>query len=306
LFRSRIFARPILAVLLVSFSAPSAYGHGPIPEQIAGITRRIEQDPKNARLYLRRGELYRVHRAWSPALADYGRAMTLDAELDVVDLCRGTMFLEAGWPASAKLALDRFLEHHPDHPHGRITRARALVRLRRHAEAVADYTRAITALNRDAQSDPAHYLERARAQIAQGNDHEPAALAGLDEGIARLGPLVILELLAIDLELELRQYDNALARLERIAAQSPRKDKWLVRRGEILELAERIDLALETYAEAIEQIRSLPASRRNAPATRQRRKQLETAIARLTTEIRTRATRTAARPEDEREKGTQR
>jgi len=40
--------------------------------------------------------------------ADYDRAAALDPNLDLVDLGRGRLFLEANWPQSAKLVLDRF------------------------------------------------------------------------------------------------------------------------------------------------------------------------------------------------------
>src|SRR2546429_3401664 len=43
---------------------------------------------------------------------------------------------------------------------------------------------------------------RDRALAAEGGDHLDEALRGLDEGIKRLGPIVTLELYAIDLELD--------------------------------------------------------------------------------------------------------
>lgn len=282
--RPQIIAQLACCILSVTFATQIALTHGPIPEQITRMDRRIEQDPNNAKLYLHRGELHRVRRAWSPALADYGRAASLDPDLDAVHLCRGMMFLEAGWPASAKHSLDRFLSGRPDHARGRITRARAMVRLRRYAEAVDDYTRAIASLRDGQRPAPAYYLERARAQIARGDAHRHAALAGLDEGITRLGPLVTLELLAIELELERHRYDEALARLGRIAAQSQRKDKWTVRRGEILEQAGRTGEARAAYAQALKQLQSLSIHRRRSPATVQRENDLKNAIARLAIE----------------------
>ena len=50
------------------------------------------------------------------------------------------------------------------------------------------------------------------------------ALRGLDEGINQLGPVVTLQLLAIDLELRRKSYDAALTRLDLIAAESERKE----------------------------------------------------------------------------------
>ena len=75
---------------------------------------RIAQDPTNAELYLKRGELLGADRQWKAALADYERAAHLDPELTAVDLCRGVMLLEAGQPQPARLALDRFLSNNPN------------------------------------------------------------------------------------------------------------------------------------------------------------------------------------------------
>ena len=52
---------------------------------------RFEQDPNNASLYLKRGELHRIHQDWPAAAADYDRAAQLDPNLAVVDLARGAM-----------------------------------------------------------------------------------------------------------------------------------------------------------------------------------------------------------------------
>ena len=89
---------------------------------------------------------------------------------------------------------------------------------------------------------------------------------GLDEGINKLGPLVTLELAAIDLELRRDNYDAALARLDVITAQSERKEMWLVRRGEILSAAGRSEEAREAFNAALTAIDSLPPARRQSKA----------------------------------------
>ena len=93
----------------------SVLAHPGIDEQIADVTARIAEDPKDAGLYLKRGELHRIHLDWAAAEADYLRARGLDPGLDAVDLGLGTLRLDAGKPAEALEALDRFLEQRPDH-----------------------------------------------------------------------------------------------------------------------------------------------------------------------------------------------
>src|SRR5678810_237149 len=82
----------ICVALLPSF----VNAHEGLHEQIAAITAKIKRDPKNASLYLQRGELQRLHRDWSRAAADYDRAAGLQPSLKIVDLARGKMLFEAG------------------------------------------------------------------------------------------------------------------------------------------------------------------------------------------------------------------
>jgi tetratricopeptide (TPR) repeat protein len=250
-----------LAILLVFPTRVAA--HTDIHEQIVAVTERIQQDPNNAALYLKRGELHRSHQDWDAALADYERAIQIDPDLSVVDLARGNLWLEAGQPKLAKIALDRFLAKQPTHAKALATRARALAQLGQGIAAAKDFTQAI---GQSLNPAPEYYLERAQALASVGEEYIDQALQGLDEGITKLGPLVTLQLLAIDLELKKKRYDAALARLEEVAAQSQRKEMWLIRRGEIMEQAGRGREAYEAYAQALVAIESLPARHRQIKA----------------------------------------
>jgi len=246
----------VCLTLLSSF----AFAHEGLHEQIAAITAKIKRDPKNASLYLQRGELHRLHRDWNRAAADYDRAARLQSNLAIVDVARGKMLFDSGRFQRAKLVLDRFLAHQPNHFDAVMTRARVLAKLGSTAAAVNDFTRAI------AQSpDTELYLERAET-INRHGKHIDEALSGLDEGIKRLGPVVSLQLPAIELELRRQNYDGALSRLDLIAAQSERKEAWLVRRGEILKLAGRDEDARAAFNAALVAIESLPPARRQNKA----------------------------------------
>jgi predicted Zn-dependent protease len=239
-----------------------ARAHEGLHEQILAISARIKRDPKNAALYLQRGELYRLHREWARAAADYDRASRIQPSLTIVDLGRGKMLLESRRFQQARFVLDRFLRQHPKHVEGLVTRGRVLARIGARLEAAKDFTEALAIAP---AKEPELYLER--AQVLAGDERFiQEALRGLDEGIKQLGPLVTLELAAIDLELRGNNYDAALTRLDKITAQSERKETWLVRRGEILEAAGRKDEAHKAYSDAIVAIESLPPQRRQSRA----------------------------------------
>jgi len=258
--------RLAVAGLLVALTATfgPALAHPAPDRQIADLDRLIAARPRDATLFLRRGEIHRGLSDWKAAAADYRRARQLDPALDAVDLCLGRMLVESGRPQEAIPALDRFLAKHPDHPMAIASRARALARLGRSMQAADDFTRSIA--QSQPHADPDLYLERARA-LAEGREPRlDEAIRGLDDGMAALGPLVSLGLYAIDLEVRARRYDAALERIDRLAAVSPRKESYLVRRGTILEAAGRPAEARQAYAQALEAVAALPPGRRAVPA----------------------------------------
>ena len=260
-FRTRVigFAGIVLCLALLSSFAQA---HEGLHEQIIAVTAKIKRDPKNASLYLQRGELYRLHREWSRAAADYDRAARLQPDLKIVDLARGKMLFESGGFQRARFALDRFLSKQPGHYEGLITRGRVLARIGLRSEAIEDFTDALT---KSAVPDPDLLIER--AHVTAGDEQRvDEALNGLDEGIKRLGPLVTLQLTAIDLELRRHNYDAALARLDAVTSQSERKETWLVRRGEVLKLAGRHEEARVAFNAALVAIESLPLERRQSRA----------------------------------------
>ena len=253
-----MFRKRVLVLVLVALLPSLAQAHEGLHEQIEAITAKIKRDPKNASLYLQRGELHRLHRDWARAAADYDRAEGLRPALTVVNLARGKMFFEWGKFRRAKMELDRFLDQQPKHYEGLVTRARVLAKMGSRAEAARDFSEALAL---PAAPEPEIYLERAQVII----DINEAVL-GLDAGIRRLGPVVTLQLAAIDLELSRRKYDRALQRIDLIAAQAERKETWLVRRGEILKLAGRDEEARSAFNAALLAIESLPAGPRQSRA----------------------------------------
>ena len=227
--------------------------HDRLGEQIAAVSAQIARDPANPVLFQKRGELLREVREYQQALADLDHAASLDPAMATVDLVRARLFLDADKPQAAVDAASRFLARQPGHVAALITRGRARAKLGRAVAAAIDFTHAL-----NAQPLPDVYIERARVILVSGNGAIDEALRGLDEGIGRLGPIVTLELEAIDLELRMTRYDAALARLDRVSIQAARKESWLARRGDILASAGRVDEARSAYRAALASALSLP------------------------------------------------
>jgi tetratricopeptide (TPR) repeat protein len=275
--KRRLCLTAALACLALLAPLPG-HGHADLLLLVEELSKDIEKDPKNAELYMRRGELYRSHMDFDQASADYDAAQRLNPAFDAVDLARGRLHLEAGWPLSAKAWLDRYLVKFPKDPGALTARAQALTRLQLRLEASRDYTMAI-ALSPD--PGPELFIERAQALSNEGPEYIAEALHALDEGVKRLGQLVTLQLLAIDLELKQKNFDGALSRLDKVAEKSPRKESWLVRRGEILIQADRLEEAKKAFQSALAALESLPPTRRNVPAMLELQRRIRTEVEKL-------------------------
>jgi tetratricopeptide (TPR) repeat protein len=273
--RRRQFAVLTLTGVLLS-TQQSPFAHDGLAEQIARVSAQIVRAPANPELLVTRAELYRAARQYQQALADLDRASGLNPAIESADLARAHLFLDMGNAQPAVDAASRFLQRRPGHAGALIIRGRARAKLGNARTAASDFARAL-----DTSPIPDLYIERARATVASGGAGIEEALRGLDEGIARLGPLVTLELEAIDLELQLARYDRALMRLDRVSAQSPRKESWLARRGEILESAGRIAQARANYHAALAAALSLPAWIQRTQASSALIERLRTSLGRL-------------------------
>jgi predicted Zn-dependent protease len=244
------------------------------------MDKMIEAQPDDPTLYLRRGELHRIHQDWVKARKDYQHARKLDPDLAAVDFCMGRMKLEAGKPVEAKRYLDRYLERRPNDPKGRQTRGEALVELGQPLAAAEDFTVALANAGQGTPR-PEIYLARARALLAAGPEHLDLAVSGLDEGLEVMGWPVTLDLYALELETEAKRFDAALRRLDRLAANSRRKEPWLMRKGAVLEAAGREHEAARVYRQALEAIDTLPRHRRGTKAVKRMETEAIAALERL-------------------------
>ena len=264
--------RRLFIALLVLLFVPSVplIAHEGLHSQIGEMTKRIRADPANAALHLKRGELYRLHEQFALAERDYDRAAALDPQLHSVDLGRGLLWTASGRTLAAVVALQRYVAAEPNDPEGHIALARALVSAGRASEGAIEYTAALRGV-----PDPDIGIERAQALLAAGRPDE--ALRGIDEILARLGPVVTLQLTAVDIEVHRGDMDGALSRIDAAIATTPRNEGWLELRGDILMCAGRAAEARQAYQAALEAMASLPPERRatRAIADRERRLRMQ-------------------------------
>ena len=248
--------------------------HGGFDVRIESANRAVAAQPSNPEPRLIRAELHRRHGDFAAALLDLDEADQLSKSPGKIDYFRGLVQLDAARYPEAESHLRRFLETHPRHPAGHQALARALLKQERARAAAREYDLAIA---HQPVPVPDDYLNRARA-LEIAHDFE-GAIRGIDQGLARMGPIVTLERAAIDLELQRGATDAALARLDLITQRSARRESGLAQRGEILAQAGRTEEAAKSFALALAEFDRLSSRKRRTPATAQLEAEIRKAMA---------------------------
>lgn len=271
----------LLAVVLFVGLVPSLWAHGDLHERIVGITAEIAKTPGDATLYVARAELYRLHQEFDLAFADLDKAAELAPDLADTAYIRARVYVDLKCPQAALAAFSRHLAQAPAHVEGWVQRAQLYHALKRDVEAAADYGAAIAKAK---DPLPEYYIERARLlnTLADPPAGGEAAVACLDEGIAKLGPIVTLELEAIAYEQAGRKWDGALKRITLLMEQTPRKESWQERKGQVLEQAGRTQEAWTAYRDGLAAIEQLPERTRVLPMTKELKTRLEAGLQRVT------------------------
>lgn len=261
----------------MTFAAPSVvWADDDVALRIEEISKKIAASPKDASFRAFRADLHRFSRDFDAALADCEGARVLAPRDATVCTVCGRVLADAGFPRAARAVAETGLATTPDHPELRLLHARMLAKLGDALGAWDDYSAVIRAVP---APSPDLFLERSDALAAAGPEHLDRAVGGLEEGIARLGPVITLELRALELEEKLGRVDAAVGRIDRLMADAKRKETWLVRKGDVLRRAGRAKEAGEAYRAALAALDSLPPNVRASKAMQDLEKQARAGIA---------------------------
>lgn len=264
----RPLALALIHVVVVLSVAQAAFAHPGVHDGLANAAAEARAHP-GALAHLRVAELHRLAGELDAAAAELDKAASFDPQAAGLDLCRAALALDRFEILEAMVAVERHLARAPDDPPALELRARARVAQGDLLGAAHDLGRALRATTRPT---PDLYVERSRLLLEAGPEHGDAALAALEEGIARLGPIASLELTAVDLDEARGNTSAALARLDRLQGGAEWPAPWLKRRAELLRKLG--DLQGASWAEAAalaaanDRIRTRrPAERPTSPAS---------------------------------------
>ena len=238
----RLSCRTVLALVFAPLGFVSTAPVDAHPEAFAvlvELTRQIELTPDDPELLVSRGRWLERVGALEQALADYDRALELagsgdeyhPSQLDLsrrlttapsdLDLIRGRLLTRLGRSVEARQALERFVAFNPEHGVGLLSLGRHHAAAGRYAEASA-----LTARLMAQSTVPTVALTIEHSNYLEKSDQREAALAAINDVLARLKTSTALERAALRLELELGLDARAKSRLERLVATAPRPEIW--------------------------------------------------------------------------------
>jgi tetratricopeptide (TPR) repeat protein len=251
------------AALLCAFLLPCVLcAHGNLHKEIESLSAKIEISPQDVGLWLERADLSRQHRDYDGAHRDLVHARLLDSKAAEYDFLLGRLMAQARWHKSALFHLNRFIEKNPGDVGALLFRAKALYVTFEIFGACRDYDVAIPMLE---SPQPGHFLEQAHAHASNLKTGPRVAIRRLEEGMRRIGAVPTLQEAALQYELRLRDFNGALARVDRLLSEAPRRERWLIQKGQILLQAERISEAGAIFNNVVALVNALPEVVRNRP-----------------------------------------
>ena len=249
-----------IIILAISFYASIVFAHRAVDVQIKHLNKQLKATPENGALFLKRGELHRQHGEWQLALRDFQQAKKTNSTSGDTDFYIGRLRLDINQADKALPLLSRFVRLNPNHSNALQNQGDAHFSLENFTRAAHVYKQ-VAALEQ--HPDPELFLKIARAYTAAGSGYQKQAKEAIEEGILRLGPLVTIVMVGIELELNQEDYKAALVLLEKLPKVVRDSPKWLGRRGDILNSSGRKEEAILTINRAIFKVENLPISRRN-------------------------------------------
>lgn len=247
----------------MTVALPVAWAHGDRNEHLVQLDAEVEAAPESVPHLLERAAAHRRLGDYEASLADLDLARAVSPGNHRVDYLSGLTHLRRGDFKEAEAALRRYLDAVPTSASGHTTLAETLTAQGRHLDAAREYSLAIAA---QPTPIPDHFLARAKALRAAGTPHLDVAVAGLDEGMSAMGPLVTLQRLAVQIELDRGNHAGAIDRIDAVLAKAPRKETWLVTKGTILASIDREREAADAFRLAKAAVNSLPTRIRSSTA----------------------------------------
>ena len=260
---------PLIALLCVS---AHGWSHGDLSLQLASQEAALANAPDDVEARFLHAQTLRYHEDWAKASAEYHEVLRRQPSYAAAYYGLGCLAVDQGQPGEAEAPLKAFLQREPKDPKGLGLLAEVYQKTGRRELADKAYAQA----NR-AEPRVELYLERSQGLSQDGRLGR--ALEVLDEGMKKLGPLVVLEKEAISLERSLGRTDGALKRIQQLMRAPGRQDGWLELKGDVLAEGQRLPAAKKAWQASLAELAKLPEQRRLTQAAQDQKARLEVKLA---------------------------
>lgn len=239
------------------------HAHPDPRESLEEIEQKLQKHPEDASLHIARATILRGVREYAGAAQALDAAEQLSPGSPDVALGRAMLVRERGDLGKARSLTDALVKAHPRYADG----WEFLASLQAKA---GDRDGAINSLQKQlAFSDHFHAdgfttCASLLEQRGKPGDKEEA-IRVLNQGIAKLGSLTGLHLMAAEIEVSIGRYDAALKHFDILTARFRPRPEWAVKRAEILIRAGRKKEAAAAYDSAVAILDALPSERRASP-----------------------------------------
>lgn len=254
----------LLLAMYFLYLVPQAFAHPTHGRRIDILSERISAAPSDPSNYLERGRSFLEVKEWAHAENDFKKAASLDSKSGKPELYLARVFLNQG---NSQLALKNVQQ--------------ALAKNRQFVAALSllsevyasqgKFTLATNALKKilllHPHSGAEVYLSIDQLLERSAGTRFEERVEMLEQGIERLGPLVVLLSKLIELEIERNNPQAALANLALLPPKIGTQPQWLVQKAFLLEKLNRCEESQVALQKARERIDGLHPRRRGSKTT---------------------------------------
>lgn len=243
-------------------------------EEIELVSQHLNRAADDASIWLQRALLLLADGEFQQALLDCDEVDRLAPGKFPTGYVRSQVLLDSGELEKGRVALDEFLNTHPDHLRGLVARARLQLKSHQNESALADYRSAMMISGDKPEIDLV--LETASAFAANGRRGE--AIEMLRSQLSSRGNIPELFNRLLELEIADGKFDEAISRVGELAKHSSQPAPWLAKRAELLSRAGHAAEAHEAWLSLQTHLDSLPNLQRGQPAMAALAQQVKSAL----------------------------
>jgi len=229
--------------------------HGDYHEVVVAMTAEIQADPENPLLYYQRAVLHKGHYKYEDAINDYHKCISIDSSLVSTYLDLADIHTIQNQTDSSFYYLETFKKWKEPVPKYFEIESRLFAKISDWEKAIDSQKKSIALKTEHLRPEDITVLSD--LFLSKDPIDYDGAINSIEMGIEKKGNLISLREERLNLLIEAKYYNEALLELDSLIEEFARKEKWLIKKGEVYYEAKRISESKETFLTALKTIESL-------------------------------------------------